>query len=140
MNSPLILGIGEIFWDLLPTGRRLGGAPAIFDINLRQHCWNRAVIESSLQLANVLTSGRRGSAIWHAGHLHAAAGQPVAVADTAGAGDAFCAALAMGLLAQLGAAQTLDLAQRAGTYVCTRPGTTPPLPVRLRLALAPASP
>ena len=25
-----IIGIGEILWDLLPTGKRLGGAPANF--------------------------------------------------------------------------------------------------------------
>lgn len=25
---PLIVGIGEILWDILPDGRQLGGAPA----------------------------------------------------------------------------------------------------------------
>jgi fructokinase len=28
--KPLLLGIGELLWDLLPSGRRLGGAPANF--------------------------------------------------------------------------------------------------------------
>ena len=27
---PLVVGIGEILWDLLPSGRRIGGAPANF--------------------------------------------------------------------------------------------------------------
>ena len=146
----------------------------IFDINLRQHFWNREVIDSSLQLANVLklnddelvvlaklldlpgdtsaqlerlasryhldvialTRGSQGSAIWRQGRLHTAAGQPVAVADTIGAGDAYCAALAMGLLAKLETDQILDLAMRTGAYVCTRPGATPILPARLRLSLA----
>jgi fructokinase len=29
-NRPLILGVGEILWDLLPSGKQLGGAPANF--------------------------------------------------------------------------------------------------------------
>ncbi len=28
--APLFIGIGELLWDLLPTGRQLGGAPANF--------------------------------------------------------------------------------------------------------------
>ncbi len=31
MNQPLtIVGLGELLWDLLPSGRQLGGAPANF--------------------------------------------------------------------------------------------------------------
>src|SRR6185436_14324715 len=29
-NRPLVIGIGEILWDLLPGGKQLGGAPANF--------------------------------------------------------------------------------------------------------------
>lgn len=29
-RRPLILGVGELLWDLLPSGRQLGGAPANF--------------------------------------------------------------------------------------------------------------
>lgn len=29
-SSPTVVGIGEILWDLLPSGRQLGGAPANF--------------------------------------------------------------------------------------------------------------
>jgi fructokinase len=33
MNQPhLILGIGELLWDILPGGMRLGGAPANFAV------------------------------------------------------------------------------------------------------------
>ncbi len=33
MNEPhLILGIGELLWDMLPEGPRLGGAPANFAV------------------------------------------------------------------------------------------------------------
>ena len=30
MNKPVIVGIGELLWDLLPSGKQLGGAPANF--------------------------------------------------------------------------------------------------------------
>jgi fructokinase len=30
MNQPTVIGLGEILWDLLPSGRQLGGAPANF--------------------------------------------------------------------------------------------------------------
>jgi len=29
-HLPTVVGLGEILWDLLPTGRQLGGAPANF--------------------------------------------------------------------------------------------------------------
>ena len=29
-RRPLLVGIGEVLWDLLPSGRQLGGAPANF--------------------------------------------------------------------------------------------------------------
>ncbi|MFV0265826.1 MAG: carbohydrate kinase family protein [Draconibacterium sp.] len=30
MNRPIIIGVGELLWDMLPGGRELGGAPANF--------------------------------------------------------------------------------------------------------------
>ena len=30
MGKPKIVGIGELLWDVLPAGRRLGGAPVNF--------------------------------------------------------------------------------------------------------------
>ena len=29
-SAPLVVGLGELIWDLLPTGKRLGGAPSNF--------------------------------------------------------------------------------------------------------------
>ena len=29
-NPPLIIGIGELLWDMLPTGKVVGGAPVNF--------------------------------------------------------------------------------------------------------------
>jgi fructokinase len=46
-HLPTVVGLGEILWDLLPTGRQLGGAPANF-----AYCshllGNRAVVASRL--------------------------------------------------------------------------------------------
>src|SRR6188508_865658 len=35
-ERPLILALGEILWDLLPSGRQLGGAPANFAYHAAQ--------------------------------------------------------------------------------------------------------
>jgi fructokinase len=44
-KSPIVVGLGEILWDLLPSGRQLGGAPANF-----AYCshllGNRAIVAS----------------------------------------------------------------------------------------------
>ena len=29
-NRPLVIGLGEVLWDILPAGEQLGGAPANF--------------------------------------------------------------------------------------------------------------
>lgn len=34
-NQPLVIGIGEVLWDLLPKGKQLGGAPANFTYHAR---------------------------------------------------------------------------------------------------------
>jgi len=34
-SQPLVVGIGEILWDILPDGRQLGGAPANFAFHAR---------------------------------------------------------------------------------------------------------
>jgi fructokinase len=54
--------------------------------------------------------------------------QPVEVVDTVGAGDAFCAALAIGLLRGLLLATINAWATRVAGFVCTQPGAAPCLP------------
>ncbi|HUK47907.1 MAG TPA: carbohydrate kinase [Terriglobales bacterium] len=44
-NPPTIVGIGEILWDLLPSGRQLGGAPANFAY-CSHSLGNRAIVAS----------------------------------------------------------------------------------------------
>jgi fructokinase len=143
----------------------------IFDINLRQHYYDRTVIHESLELADVLklnddevaivarlfdlaepatlprvlfdryrslrliavTRGGRGSAL----HSRDAAptehpGTTVTnVLDTVGAGDAFTAALAVGLLRNVPLDRINAGANRLAAYVCSQPGATPPIPAEL---------
>lgn len=49
MNShaKIIVGLGELLWDLLPEGKQLGGAPANFSV-MSARLGNRAVIASRL--------------------------------------------------------------------------------------------
>jgi fructokinase len=44
---PQIVAVGELLWDLLPSGARLGGAPANFAVFCARLC-NRSVLVSSL--------------------------------------------------------------------------------------------
>jgi fructokinase len=141
----------------------------IFDINLRQHYYDRDIIEHSLALANVLkindteirelsgifgcqidnlldklfvrdhldlialTRGAGGSILYAKdGTKVEHPGYPATpLIDTVGAGDAFTAALAMGLLRQLPLEQINDRANRLASYICTQPGATPSIPGEL---------
>ena len=33
MSKPIVIALGEILWDMLPTGKRAGGAPVNFAIS-----------------------------------------------------------------------------------------------------------
>jgi fructokinase len=143
----------------------------IFDINLRQHYFNEDTIVPGLTWATVLklndeelpvvaemlsiegsatetlgtlcrrfnlslialTKGGKGSLLFSPEHCAIQPGLPVEVADTVGAGDAFTAALAMGLLAGLDLETIGAHANRVASYVCSQHGATPPMPRELRL-------
>jgi fructokinase len=85
-----------------------------------------------------LTRGGRGSILYAPdGTVHEHPGHPVDdVVDTIGAGDAFTAALAVGLLRGVPLGEINDRANRLAAYVCTRPGATPPIPPELRAQVA----
>ncbi|HEY3377300.1 MAG TPA: carbohydrate kinase [Armatimonadota bacterium] len=154
----------------------LCAAPAhalrVFDINLRQDYFNRAVIEASLKLANVLklnehelpivrdllglvgnemellrqlrdrfglrmlalTKGEAGSVLLQGDELSVHPGIATTVVDTVGAGDAFTAALTMGLLYGYPLAALHAHASRVAAFVCSCSGATTPLPDELLLA------
>ncbi|MDD5093547.1 MAG: carbohydrate kinase [Dehalococcoidia bacterium] len=143
----------------------------VFDINLRQSFFSREVIEASLVLSNILklndeemaiiapmfslqgsepallaelarryhlrlialTRGKNGSVLYSNGRTSIHPGYRVEVADTVGAGDAFTAALAIGILEEHDMDAINDHANRVAAYVCSQPGATPRLPAELRL-------
>ena len=73
-----------------------------------------------------VTRGRDGASLWIRGAERSVDGIHVDVVDTVGAGDAFAAALVHGLLSGMPPAGTLDLANRLGALVASRPGALPP--------------
>jgi fructokinase len=142
----------------------------IFDINLRQHFYSKEVISRSLKLANILklnehelwilsemyslegdeafvlkglaegfdlekvalTKGSNGSVLYGRDQLSFHSGFTVDVADTVGAGDAFTAAMAIGVLKGFELDRINELANRIASFVCTQPGATPPIPKEIR--------
>jgi fructokinase len=80
-----------------------------------------------------LTRGPRGSLlVCRDGRTSDHPGAPVSnVADTVGAGDAFTAALVLGVLANRDLERINAAANRLAAYVCTKPGATPPIPAAL---------
>ncbi len=143
----------------------------LFDINLRPPFWTEDVLLESLQLASALklndeelpkiatllslhgtdqqqmqqvmdrydlqfvalTRGAQGAALLHSsGHWSEYPSPPTQVVDTVGAGDAFTAALTLGLMKQLPLDEIHQWAVRVAAFVCAQAGATPTLPMELR--------
>ncbi|MBM0108883.1 carbohydrate kinase [Steroidobacter sp. S1-65] len=160
----------------------VAAAPAhalkIFDVNLRLPFYSREVIDQSLRLSNILkmndeelavmtsmyslhgdvrerieqlacafgfkvvvvTCGASGSLIHQEGSWSVLHSQATPVVDTVGAGDAFAAALAMGLLAGMSFREVHVVAAELARYVCCQYGATPSLPKGFRDRLDRSSP
>jgi fructokinase len=139
----------------------------IFDINLRQHYYNVDTIAVALEAADVLklndeelpviarllsihgtveetlgtlcrrynlklialTEGDRGSLLFGPRGRSRNAGHPTAVIDTVGAGDAFTAVLVFGLLSGASLDAINEQANRVASFVCSRAGATPEMPI-----------
>ncbi len=85
------------------------------------------------------TRGSRGSLLYADGRWSDHRGFPTSIVDTVGAGDAFTAALTLGLLAGWDLDVVHHRASEVASYVCSQAGATPILPESLRapyLALA----
>jgi fructokinase len=146
----------------------------VVDLNLRQKFYTREVVEQSLEIANVvklnelelvivsqmfelrgsqsqrleqlarqfelqivaLTRGENGSLLYQAGNWSDVPGIRTDIVDTVGAGDAFTAALVLGLLNKLSLENIHRIAVDIAGYVCSRAGATPVLPGHLRAAFA----
>ncbi|MGB7537891.1 MAG: carbohydrate kinase [Anaerolineales bacterium] len=138
----------------------------ILDINLRDPFFSREVVDESLSMAGVLktnsdefrvladyfsiaggesavaaglmrrwklrlvalTRGEKGSTLYTPNASSTHDGFPVASVDTVGAGDAFSAAVAVGMLGGYPLDRISACANRAASYVCTRPGAMPEMP------------
>ena len=146
----------------------------IFDINLRQNFYNREIIINSLAHANVLklnelelsivsdllgvnggeeseklrklqkkyslrlialTKGDCGSILFNGERISKHPGFKVEVLDTVGAGDAFTAAVTVGLIKKWDLDTINDFANKLGGYVCTQQGATPKIPEWLKASL-----
>jgi fructokinase len=89
--------------------------------------------------ALALTRGPSGSRIYTRDAVSDHPGVAAHVADTVGAGDAFTAALVLGLLDGHDAGRINAFANRLAAHVCAHPGATPPIPEELRAARTSAS-
>ena len=141
----------------------------IVDINLRAPWFGKETVLGSLEMANVLklntaelpivlkaagiagerteainelsrrfrlklialTDGPNGSQLFAAGESHFQESTVVEVRDTVGAGDAFTACLAIGMLRGLSLAQVGEHANSVAGWVCSEEGATPKLPEEL---------
>jgi fructokinase len=114
--------------DELPVVAEILGLSGSPEAILRQ-----LVSSHSLRLA-ALTRGAKGSLLMTAdGTSSDLAGTPVDVVDTVGAGDAFTAAVTLGLLADWPLEEFHAHAERVSSFVCTQAGGTPPIPAELRI-------
>jgi fructokinase len=77
------------------------------------------------------TRGAQGSLLWSDGVWSDQPAGQSAVVDTVGAGDAFTAAMTLGLLAGWGLDEINRRASEVAAYVCSQPGATPKLPLQL---------
>jgi len=78
--------------------------------------------------ALVVTEGAGGAWIIVEGNYYQADAEPITIADTVGAGDAFFAALIHGKIQNRPWAQCLKEANRRGGYVASQAGATPKIP------------
>src|SRR5206468_4258802 len=212
---PLIVGAGEVLWDLFPDGDHFGGAPANVVVHAaalgadaalvsavgrdargdaalerlaagRVDCtavsrlaghptgvvhvridaaglpsydiavgsaWDfipwTALVERAAQRADAicfgalaeaaagsrgglrlaaLTRGACGSLLVSAQGAWEAPAPRTEIVDTVGAGDAFTAALLLGILAGRSLDEVNERANAVAAYVCSQPGATPPIP------------
>lgn len=124
-NSMCVANVLKINNDELRVlGRLFGCAPAAGEIFGRF---------PSLELI-ALTRGGEGSVLFGSGgEMDEHPGYPAEpMVDAIGAGDAFTAALAMGLLRGHSLERINDDANRVAAFVCTRAGATPAIPLSLR--------
>jgi fructokinase len=114
----------------LPVVARLCGLESVTPVEqLRELCGR-----FELRLA-ALTRGACGSLLVSAQGVWEAPAPPTEIVDTVGAGDAFTAALLVGMLAGASPDAVNRHANAVAAYVCSQAGATPPIPDILRSSL-----
>jgi fructokinase len=91
----------------------------------------RALAERYQLKAVALTRSAHGAVLLRGKQFSDGAGKPVVVADTVGAGDAYAAALMLGLLADRDVAEINAWAIEVASHACRVAGGTMPFPVDL---------
>jgi len=81
----------------------------------------------------VVTRGAKGSRLYNPEGDSSHPGFPAKVADTVGAGDAFTAAITLGLLHDLPLDEMSEHANRVAAFVCSQSGATPRMPHSLAI-------
>lgn len=84
-----------------------------------------------------LTRAERGSLLYQHGNWSELPGRKMDIRDTIGAGDAFTAALVLGLLNRFTLGDIHRIAADVASFVCSQPGATPALPANLRATFVP---
>ncbi|MCP4601060.1 MAG: carbohydrate kinase [Proteobacteria bacterium] len=145
----------------------------VFDINLRQDFHSPKLVDESLKLANVLkindeelavmaeylelsgneqelvaallerynlkmcalTRGDKGSLLLSRDDISDNPGIPVKVIDTVGAGDAFAAAMVLGVLSGWKLDRINEYATHIASHVCSMPGAMPNMPTKLGISV-----
>ena len=69
MSKPIVISLGEILWDMLPTGKRAGGAPVNFAYHASQNGAESFAISAvgNDELGTELLSDARQGRHQHAG-------------------------------------------------------------------------
>jgi fructokinase len=80
----------------------------------------------------VLTKGEMGDVLYSRQQKYVQRGYPVQVVDSVGAGDAFAAAVAVGMLRRFPIEKIIDCANRAASFLCTQPGAMPEVPEEIK--------
>jgi len=114
LRQATIVKLNEEEW---PIVQRMAGLNAASDL-----------LESFDLEMVALTRGGAGAELYLAEGTHDEAGHPVAVVDTIGAGDAFCAALAAGVLTHADPGRILSVACSAGAAAVQQRGGQGRLP------------
>ncbi len=109
----------------LRTGQMTGGPVETIEA-VAEACAALAGAAGAARLC--VTRGAKGALFWDRGKVTSAVAPAVAVKDTVGAGDAFMAGLAVGLVRQSGPREMLERACRLGAYVASQHGAIPPIP------------